>query len=102
VWKSTYRTVVRSGSYYTVRSLADLKRILGGILYCEIQITIWKNHTQSEFESDEAEAFLSELKWIYTHTDEVMYCSVLKNRNWSESYQNNPDKYAKDVKEWGS
>jgi hypothetical protein len=91
-----------SGSYYTVRSLADLKRMLEGIPSREIQITIWKNHTQSEFESDEAEAFLSELKWIYTHADEVMYCSVLKNRNWSESYQNNPDKYAKEVKEWSS
>lgn len=89
-----------SGSYYTVRSLEDLKRIVSGIRSHEIQITIWKNHTQSEFESDEAEAYLSELRWIYSHADEVMYLSVMKNRNWSESYHNDPDKYAQQVKEW--
>lgn len=90
-------------SLYTVRSLADLKRIVRAVHSNEIQITIWKNHTQSELEADDnSEAFRSDVKWLYAHSDEVMYFSVVKNRNLTESYQKNPGKYAKAVEEWAS
>jgi hypothetical protein len=88
-----------SPSYYTVESLAELKVQIENLARClEIQITIWKNHTQAEFESDVA--IPSDIKWIYTHTDEVMYFSVQKNRNWSASYQNDPEKYRVEIEEW--
>lgn len=90
-------------SLYTVRSLADLKHIVREVRSNEIQITIWKNHKQSELEADDnSEVFRSNLKWLYAHSDEVMYFSVMKNRNWSESYSKNPDKYAEAVREWVS
>jgi hypothetical protein len=62
--------------YFTVRSLAELKTLIQGIDCLEIQITIWKSHSQFELESDQAESFLTKLEWICQHSDEVMYFSV--------------------------
>jgi hypothetical protein len=92
-------------SYYTIHSLGELKGLIEPINWPEIQVTIWKNRSRADFESDESgklETFASDLKWIYFHADEVMYFSVQKNRNWSESYTNHPDKYAKYVEDWNS
>ena len=92
-------------SYYTIHSLAELKNLVQPINHPEIQITIWKNRKQADFETDESgtlDALASDLKWIYFHADEVMYFSVQKNRNWSESYANHPDKYAKHIEAWNS
>ena len=89
-------------SYYTIHSLIELKDLIQPINWLEIQITIWKNHKQADFEADDSGklALVSDLKWIYSHADEVMYFSVQKNRNWSESYAGHPDKYAKYVEAW--
>jgi hypothetical protein len=89
-----------TGWYETVRSLAELKKVVAEIRTGEIEITIWKNHTQAEFESDDP--FVYDLKWIYSHADEVMYFSVHKNRNSSASYNSDPEKYSKDIEEWAS
>jgi hypothetical protein len=88
-----------SASYYTVRSLNELKRIVT-VNSREIVITIWKTRAQAEFESDEGVPVADDLKWMYFHPDEVMYFAVLKNRNWSESYDKNPARYRKDIDEW--
>lgn len=40
-----------SASYFTITSLADLKRLVGDLRSLEIQITIWKNRKKEEFES---------------------------------------------------
>jgi hypothetical protein len=87
-------------SYYTVHSLRELKFIVENTKSLEVQFSIWKNYKQSEFESDEAGVLNFDLKWIYLHSDEVMYISVGKNRNWTESYAKNPEKYAAEVQEW--
>lgn len=94
-----------SPSYFTIHSLEELKQILDDIRWPEAQITIWKNHEKQEFESDEFGSTAGQwgdLRWIYSHNDEVMYFSVQKNRNWCESYQANPNKYRKRVDEWSS
>jgi hypothetical protein len=90
-------------SYYTIHSVAELKNLIEPINWPEIQIVIWKNRKQADFESDELgkpDALASDLKWMNFHSDEVMYFAVLKNRNWSESYANQPDKYAKHIEVW--
>lgn len=90
-------------AYYSIHSLGELKGVIAPINWPEIQITIWKNHKQTDFEADESgklEARISDLSWIYFHADEVMYFAVQKNRNWAESYANHPDKYAKYVEAW--
>lgn len=90
-----------SGSYFTVKSLAELKKIIAESSSClEIVITVWKNHTQAEFEAEDYKPLQDELKWIYSHSDEVMYFSVLKNRNWSQPYHDDPDKYRKEIEDW--
>ena len=89
-----------SASYFTVRSLSEIRGLIQTIKHPEIQITVWKNHTKEEFETDGPEPCPTDLKWIYTHGDEIMYLSVLKNRNWTESYHNNPEKYQKQIEEW--
>ena len=90
-----------SGTFYTVKSVAELKGIIANSSsYLEIVITIWKNRTQTELESDDYKPFQDDLKWIYFHSDEVMYFSVLRNRNWSQCYHENPDKYHREVEEW--
>jgi hypothetical protein len=89
-----------SPSYFSVSSLAELKRLISDIRFPEVQITIWKDRKKEEFESDSYMPMDGELKWIYFHGDEVMYFSVQKNRNWSESYEKNPEKYRKEVEEW--
>jgi hypothetical protein len=87
-----------SGNYSTARSLGELKRAVQQVNNSEIEITIWKNRTQAEFESDHP--FPDDLTWIYAHPEEVMYFSVRKNRNSSASYIQDPAKYKKDVDEW--
>lgn len=88
-------------TYFTVRSLAELKKVISGTsAYLELIITIWKNHTQAEFESDTPPSFQDDVKWIYGHNDEVMYFSIQKNRNWSQCYHDNPSKYQKEVEDW--
>lgn len=89
-----------SASYLTITSLADLKRLVGDLRSLEIQITIWKNRKKEEFESEEYKPVDDDLRWIYFHADEVMYFSVQKNRNWSESYSKHPEKYQKEVEAW--
>jgi hypothetical protein len=64
----------------------------------EIEILIWRHRTLEEFESDDP--FEADLKWIYSHPDEVMYLSVKKNLNSSASYLENPAKYQKESEEW--
>lgn len=87
-----------SGLYETVRSLADLKRAIQNVGNPEIEILIWRHRTLEEFESDDP--FEADLKWIYSHPDEVMYLSVKKNLNSSASYLENPAKYQKESEEW--
>lgn len=87
-----------SGLYQTVHSLAEVKRAVEQVSNPEIEIFIWKNRTQVEFES--GVAFPGDLSWIYLHGDEVMHLAVKKNRNSSESYLNEPGKYQKEVEEW--
>ena len=92
-------------SYYTIHSLNELKSLIQPITWPEIQITIWRYRSQANFEADESgqlEAFTSDLKWIYFHSDEVMYYSVMKNRNSSESYSKQPERYTGHVQEWNS
>jgi len=89
-----------SASYFRVSSLAELKLLVADLRSLEVQITIWKNRTKEEFESEECKPIQDELRWIYSHSDEVMYFSVQKNRNWSESYTENPGKYQKEIDEW--
>jgi hypothetical protein len=92
-------------SYYTIHSLSELKSLIQPITWPEIQITIWRHRSQANFEADESgqlDALASDLKWMYFHSDEVMYFSVMKNRNSSESYAEHPDKYAGHVQEWNS
>ncbi len=86
-----------SGVCHTVQSLAELKVLIEGVTHPEIEIVIWKNMTQSAFESDE---LLPDLKWIYGHTDEVMYLAVLKNRNFSFSYSDHAARYEKAISDW--
>jgi hypothetical protein len=88
-------------SYHTVHSLAELKGLVS-LKWPEIIITIWKNHNQAEFQSDAGLPVADNLKWIYFHPDEVMYFAVQKNRNWSESYDKQPEKYRKEVEDWFS
>ena len=85
-------------AYYTIHSLVELKGLIQPIDWPEIQITIWKNRNQADLESDESGNL--DLKWMYFHADVVMFFSVQKNRNWSESYSNHPEKYAKFIEEW--
>jgi hypothetical protein len=86
-----------SGSYATVRSLVELKRIVESVTNPEIEIFIWKNRTERELENaDEPD----DLEWIYSHPDEVMYLSVKKNRNFSRSYANDPEKYREVLEQW--
>jgi hypothetical protein len=90
-----------SQSYYTVRALRELKSLIPSFdNYLEIVITIWKNHTQAEFESEEPGTLFLDSYWIYAHGSEVVYFSVQKNRNWTESYVSNPERYDKYVREW--
>lgn len=87
-----------SGLHQTVRSLGEVKRAVEQIRNPEIEIFIWKNRTQAEFES--GVAFPDDLSWIYQHGDEVMYLAVKKNRNSSASYINEPGKYRKAIEDW--
>lgn len=89
-----------SASHFMVSSLAELKRLVSDIRSQEVQMTVWRSRKKVEFESDEDKPIEDELRWIYSHTDEVMYFSVQKNRNWSESYEKNTEKYRKEVEEW--
>jgi hypothetical protein len=83
-----------------VSSLAELKRLVSVIRCPEVRITVWRSRKKVEFESGEYKPIEDELRWFYFHTDEVMYFSSQKNRNWSESYEKNPKKYRKEVEEW--
>ena len=83
-----------------VNSLAELKRLVSDIRSPEVQITVWRNRRKEEFESDEYKPVEDDFRWIYSHTNEVIYFSVQKNRNWSESYEKNPEKYRKELEEW--
>ncbi|HEY1424104.1 MAG TPA: hypothetical protein VGF20_11665 [Candidatus Acidoferrum sp.] len=93
-----------SSSLFTFRSLREIKQQIDEIITGEIEITIWKHHTQTEFESEEPATsdtnFLQTLKWKYEHRDEVMYFSVKKNRNYSLDYAASPEKYSKALAEW--
>lgn len=88
--------------YDTIRSLAELKGVVSRAPGPEIQISIWKNHIQAEFETDEGVPNADNRQWIYAHNDEVMWFAVSKNPNWSESCHNHPEKYRKEVEEWFS
>ncbi len=72
-----------SGQYQTAHSLAEVNHAVESARNLEIDILIWKNRTQAEFESDVA---FADLTWVYLHNDEVMYLAVKKNRNASASY----------------
>ncbi len=91
-----------SEEYFTIRSLAELKSLILSITSQQVQITIWKNHSQSELESEEAQPLPEEMKTRYKYVNEVMHFSVTKNRNRTESYVNHPDRYAKFVEEWNA
>jgi hypothetical protein len=87
-----------SASLFTVHTLGEIRDIVRNLRSLEIQITIWKNYTQADHESDRPVP--SDTKWLNTHVNEVMYFSVMKNRNWSEAYATNPGKYQGYVDEW--
>ena len=87
-----------SGLYHTVRSLAEIKRAVAEVRNPEIEIIIWKNQTQEQFESDHP--LPDDLTWIYQHSGEVMYLAVKKNRAFSAAYMENPQKYQKAIDEW--
>lgn len=86
-----------SGLYQTAHSLAEVKHAVESARNLEIDILIWKNGTQAEFESDVA---FPDQTWVYLHNDEVMYLAVKKNRNASASYIKDPGKYSKEIEEW--
>ena len=87
------------GWHGAVGSLRELKQRVEQVKHSEIEIVIWKNRTQAEFESDDP---FPDLKWIYLHADEVMYVAVRKNRNSSACYRDDPAKYKKEVEDWFS
>ena len=89
-----------SPTYYGIRSLDDVKHAISKVSPLEIQITIWKNYTKEQFEADQVPKDVSDLKWIYSYNDEVMYFSVHKNRNWTESFHKAPEKYSRQIEEW--
>ncbi len=86
-----------SGFYATIGSLAELKRTLENVTNPEIEIFVWKNRTEEESEGVDKS---DDLKWIYSHPDEVMYLSVKKNRNFSPSYAKDPERYREFVEQW--
>ena len=51
-----------SGLSQTVHSLAEIKRAVEQVSNPEVEILIWKNRTQGEFES--SDSFFDDLKWI--------------------------------------
>jgi hypothetical protein len=61
-----------SSSLFTVRSLREVKQQIDKIATGEVEIIIWKHHTQAEFESEAPATPLQTLKWKYEHRDEVM------------------------------
>jgi len=90
-----------SGLYRTVPSLGELKRTVEQVRHPEIEIIVWRDRTQAEFESA-THPLPDDLDWIYHHPDEVMYLAVKKNRNSSASYIDDPAKYKKEVDDWFS
>jgi hypothetical protein len=90
-----------SGHIFDFTSLAELKALILKFQHGEIQITIWRNYTAEQLEGEDNLAIeVSAIKWIYSHSDEAMYFSVTKNRNRSDQYDKNPEKYAAFVEEW--
>lgn len=41
-----------------------------------------------------------DLKWVYTHTDQVIYLAVKKNRNYSLEYAKDPKRYESVIRAW--
>jgi hypothetical protein len=78
--------------------LTELRRAIETVTNSEIEIFIWKNRTESEFES--SDGFPDDSNWIYLHADEVMYLAVKKNRNSNAAYLSHPEKYKKQIEEW--
>jgi hypothetical protein len=90
-----------SSHLFNFTSLAELKGLILKFQHGEIQITIWKNYAGEQLEGeDDLITEVSAIKWIYSHCDEVMYFSVTKNRNRSDQYDKNPEKYAAFVEKW--
>jgi hypothetical protein len=86
----------QSGSTYTVASIDELRELISQQTHPEIKIWIFKKSGTEEADYER----MDDETWVYNNANQVIFFSVTKNRNHSESYAKNPKKYESAIKTW--
>ena len=90
-----------SGIIYEVKSLEELNELIKKQTHGEIEIIIFKNYHEETDEFDNLlEEIFNNIKLVYDRSEEIMYFSVTKNRNYHTTFDQNKDKYDHAIKLW--
>ena len=85
-----------NGYSYRLTSIEQLHELVSKQKSNELEIFIFRKLIDDDDELDEK----LEIQWIYNHPDEVLYCSVKKNRGHYEPYQQDSDRYQEAIENW--
>ena len=78
-----------SGETYQIKSLGELKVLIVSQKHTEIEVFIFKKSEVTEEDLNNT----SNLSWVYSNSDWILYLARKNNRNYYESYDRNKDQY---------
>jgi hypothetical protein len=85
-----------AGKSFPVMTLRELRDLVAQQAHPEIVILVFRKSVSTEEDLDRS----TQLDWVYSNSDKVLYLAVTKNRNSYEPYAVNEQQYAEEVRDW--